>query len=62
MNKLSRKSLAARFALGPLVIVALFYFAENQRPFIDVWKPLLLYYALALPAFFVVEYFRKRAS
>jgi hypothetical protein len=62
MNKLNRKSLATRFAVAPLAIVALYYFAETGRPFVEVYQPLLLYYALAVPAFFLVERFRRRAA
>ena len=51
-----------RFVLGPLAIVAAFYFLETSRPFVEVWKPLVVYYLIAVPAFFLLERFKRRAA
>ena len=61
-ESMRRRALAIRFVLGPAVITFAFFFAETNRPFSDVWKPLLLYYALAIPAFFLVDYVKRRAA
>ena len=51
-----------RFVIGPLAIVAAFFFFDRSHPFIEVWKPLLLYYGLAVPAFLLVRYLKWRAA
>ena len=51
---------ARRFLLPPVIIIAVFLFLEKTRPFTDVWKPLLLYFAVALPAFFLIDRVRAR--
>ncbi len=51
-----------RFIIGPMVIVAAFLFIEENRPFTEVWKPLALYYGLALPAFFLVDWVKRRKA
>ena len=56
---MQRKQQLVRFVIGPLAIVAAFYFFDRSGPFIEVWKPLLLYYGLAIPAFFLVERLKK---
>ena len=57
-----RKAMTIRFVLGPAAIAAVFFFLEKERPFSEVWKPLALYYALAVPAFFLVDYLKRRAA
>jgi hypothetical protein len=54
-----KKNLAIRFALGPALIAAVFFFFEKSRPFAEVWKPLLLYYAIAVPAFFLLDRLKR---
>lgn len=54
------RSLATRFVIGPAAIVAVFFFLEKSRPFSEVWKPLLLYFVLAVPAFFLVDYLKRK--
>ena len=56
----SQKRNALRFFIGPAVIVAVFFFMEESRAFSEVWKPLLLYYALAVPAFFLLDYLKRK--
>jgi hypothetical protein len=57
---MNKRSLTMRFFIGPAAIVAVFFFLEKTRPFNEVWKPLLLYFALAVPAFFLVDYLKKK--
>lgn len=57
-----RRQQLTRFVIGPLAIVAAFFFFDRSGPFIEVWKPLLLYYGLAIPAFFLMERFKRRAA
>jgi hypothetical protein len=56
----NKRSLAMRFVIGPAAIVAVFFLLETSRPFAEVWKPLLLYFALAVPAFFLVDYLKRK--
>ncbi len=55
-----RRQLAVRFVLGAAAVVAAFYFFERERPFVEVWKPVLLFAALAIPAFVVLDRVRRR--
>lgn len=57
---MDRRALAIRFVLGPAAIVAVFFFLEKTRPFAEVWKPLLLYYAVAIPAFLLIDKLKAR--
>ena len=59
---IQKKQHLIRFVIGPMVIVAAFLFIEENRPFTEVWKPLLMYYGLALPAFFLVDWVKRRNS
>jgi hypothetical protein len=52
------RALATRFALGPAAIVAVFFFLQRNQ-FAEVWKPLLFYYAVAIPGFFLVDKLKK---
>jgi hypothetical protein len=54
------KLLARRFVLPPALIVAVFFFFERSRPFSEVWKPLALYFAIAIPLFLIVDRLRAR--
>jgi hypothetical protein len=56
---MDRRALAIRFVLGPAIIAATFLFFDRSRPFIEVWKPLLLYYGIAIPAFFLIDRLKK---
>lgn len=58
---MDRRALAIRFALGPAAIVAVFFFLEKTRPFAEVWKPLLLYYTVAIPAFLLIDKLKARS-
>lgn len=58
---IQKKQSLIRFVIGPLAITAAFLFLETSRPFTEVWKPLLLYYALAVPAFFLIDFIKRRA-
>ncbi len=51
---------AARLFIGAFAIVAVFFAFQRER-FGEVWKPLLLYSALAVPAFIVLSRLRRRA-
>lgn len=62
LEKNKARAMTIRFVLGPAAIVAAFFFFETERAFSDVWKPLLLYYALAVPAFFLVDYIKRRSG
>ena len=55
------RQLAARLVLGAFAIVAVF-FGFQRESFVDVWKPLLLYAVLAVPAYVVLAKLRARAS
>jgi hypothetical protein len=57
---IQKKQHLIRFVIGPMVIVAAFLFIEESRPFTEVWKPLAMYYGLALPAFFLVDWVKRR--
>lgn len=57
-----RRHLAVRLLLGAAAITAVFFFFEKERPFVEVWKPLLTFAALAVPAFFLLDAVRRRAS
>ena len=57
---MNKRAMAMRFVVGPAAIVAVFFFLETSRPFAEVWKPLLLYFALAVPAFFLVDYLKRK--
>ena len=59
-NNSRARTLATRFALGPAVIAAVFFFFEKGQPFSEVWKPLALYFALAVPAFFLIDHLKRR--
>ena len=48
--------------MGPAIIAAAFFFLEKNKPFIEVWKPLLLYVVIAVPAFLLLDKMRARAS
>ncbi|HEY4221878.1 MAG TPA: hypothetical protein VGO62_11050 [Myxococcota bacterium] len=55
-----RRSLAARMVLGAFAVTAVFY-AFDRGTFPDnVWKPLGLYIALAVPAYFLLDVLRKK--
>lgn len=56
---MDRRAIAVRFVLGPAFIVATFFFLEKTRPFLDVWKPLLTYYAVAFPASLLIDRAKK---
>jgi hypothetical protein len=57
-----RRHLAVRLLLGAAAIVAAFFFFERERPFTEVWKPLLTFAALAVPAFFILDKVRRRTA
>lgn len=59
---MDRRALAVRFFLGPAAIVAVFFFLETTRPFVEVWKPLLLYYGTAVPAFILIDRMKRKAQ
>lgn len=59
---MDRRALIIRLLAGPALIVAVFFFLEKTRPFTDVYKPLLLYFCLALPASVVVEKLKHKAQ
>ena len=61
MSTARRRNLV-RFIIGPLAILCVFLFLEKNREFHEVWKPLALYYAMALPGFLLVDRLRARAS
>jgi hypothetical protein len=54
--------LARRFVIPPAIIVAVFFFLEKSRPFNEVWKPLAMYFAIAAPAFFIIDRLKKRMA
>jgi hypothetical protein len=56
----NKRTITTRFVIGPAAIAAVFFFLEKSRPFSEVWKPLLLYFALAVPAFFLVDYLKRK--
>jgi hypothetical protein len=58
----NRRHLAVRLLLGAAAIVAVFFFFERERPFVEVWKPLVTFTALALPAFLALDAVRRRAA
>lgn len=57
-----RRQLAVRFVLGAVAVVAAFYFFERERPFVEVWKPVLVFAALAIPAFVILDRVRRRTT
>ncbi len=59
---MERRQQLTRFVIGPLAIVAAFFFFDRSGTFIQVWKPLLLYYALAIPGFYLLDRLRRRAA
>lgn len=58
---MDRRALTIRFVLGPAAILGVFFFLEKSRPFSDVWKPLLLYVSVAVPAFVLIDRLKRRA-
>ncbi len=57
-----RRHLAVRLLLGAAAVVLAFLFFERERPFEEVWKPVLLFAALAVPAFVVLDRVRRRSA
>ena len=55
----NNRALATRLVMGPAVIAAVFFFLEKERPFTEVWKPLLIYVVIAVPAFFLLDKLRR---
>ena len=56
------RTLATRIVMGPAIIAAVFFFLEKDHPFHDVWKPLLFYFVVAVPAFLLLDRFKAGAK
>ncbi len=57
-----RRHLTVRMLLGAAAVTAAFFFFERERPFVEVWKPLVVFAALAVPAFIALDVVRRRSA